>query len=92
MARNGVRSFDFRTTDDAIEVDIVAALAFGFADSAAEGDRTLAGVQLTAENNILAEVRQVIAMSRVVGLPIRLNCREPDRKIRTEKILSLLHN
>ncbi|KAH7698376.1 hypothetical protein AAVH_34531, partial [Aphelenchoides avenae] len=57
-ARRGVQSFEFRTKYDPIVVDMSAALAFGFAEPAAGCDRRLEGVELTAENDILAEVRQ----------------------------------
>lgn len=60
-ARRGVQSFEFRTKYDPIVVDMSAALAFGFAEPAAGCDRRLEGVELTAENDILAEVRQVIS-------------------------------
>ncbi|KAH7704135.1 hypothetical protein AAVH_28680 [Aphelenchoides avenae] len=65
MARSGVRCLEFRTTYDAIEVDVVTALAFGFAEPAAGGDRRLAGVELSADSNILAEVRE--ASNELVG-------------------------
>ncbi|KAH7708140.1 hypothetical protein AAVH_24599 [Aphelenchoides avenae] len=58
MACRGVRTLEIRTTYDAIEVDVVTVLAFGFAVPAAGGDRRLAGVELSADSNILAAIRE----------------------------------
>lgn len=61
LARRDVRSLEVRTTYDAIEVDVATALAFGFAEPAAGGDRRLEGVELNADSNVLATVREVMS-------------------------------
>lgn len=59
LALHGIRSLELCTYDE-VKIAAKAALAFGFPEYSAEGDRQLAGISLKAKNNLLAKIRKVI--------------------------------
>lgn len=70
LAQNGVRSIGFYTLsyltelyiEASVVIDIEAALAFGFAEPNAGGDRCLTGVAVSVKSEIFTEVRRVAFM------------------------------